>query len=68
MAKSFTILEKRMSEGARARSDEKARRLVAEMPLNEIRAARELTHEHLAKVLHIKQASFQSWNGGRTCT
>ena len=57
MAKSFKDLERRMSANARARSDENARKLIAEMPLNEIRAARELTQEHLAKLLRIKQAS-----------
>lgn len=57
MAKSFKTLERKMSPGARARSEEKARKLRAEMPLNEIRAARELTQEHLAKLLRVKQAS-----------
>jgi len=57
MAKSFKELEARMSPQSRARSDAKARRLMEEMPLNEIRAARELTQEHLAKLLRVKQAS-----------
>lgn len=57
MAKSFRILERRMSARARARSEEKARKLLAEMPLNELRAARQLTQEHLAKRLRVKQAS-----------
>ena len=57
MAKSFKVLEQRMSPAARARSEAKARKLIAEMPLTEIRAARELTQERLAKRLRIKQAS-----------
>jgi Holliday junction resolvase len=57
MAKSFKQLEGKMSASARARSEAKARKLIEEMPLNEIRAARELTQEHLAKVLRVKQAS-----------
>ena len=57
MAKSFKIREQRMSASARARSEEKARKLMAEMPLNEMRVARELTEEHLAKLLMVKQAS-----------
>ena len=57
MAKSFKTLEQRMPAAARARSEEKARKLTAEMPLNEMRAARELTQEHLAKLLNVKQAS-----------
>jgi transcriptional regulator with XRE-family HTH domain len=46
-----------MSPEARVRSDGKARKLVEEMPLSEIRAARELTQEHLGKLLRVKQAS-----------
>jgi hypothetical protein len=57
VAKSFKILEQRMSSESRLRSDAKLSALVAEMPLNEIRTARELTQEHLARVLRIKQAS-----------
>jgi hypothetical protein len=57
MAKSFKALERKMSLAARARSDAKAKRLIAEMPLHDIRAARRLTQEHLAKVLRVKQAS-----------
>lgn len=57
MAKSFRVLERKMSAAARARSDKKAKKLMAEMPLNDIRAARQLTQEHLAKLLRIKQAS-----------
>ena len=57
MSKPFKELERKMSPEARARSEAKARRMIEEMPLNEIRAARELTQEHLAKVLRVKQAS-----------
>lgn len=57
MAKPFKELERKMRPEARARSEAKARRMIEEMPLNEIRAARELTQEHLAKVLRVKQAS-----------
>ena len=57
MTKSFKALEARMPPSARARSDEKARMPISEMPLHEIRAARELTQEHLAKLLKVKQAS-----------
>ena len=57
MAKSFKELERKMSPGARARSEAKARKLIEELPLSEIRAARELTQEHLARLLRVKQAS-----------
>ncbi len=57
MAKSFRVLERWMSAAARARSEKKAKRLMAAMPLHDIRAARQLTQEHLAKLLRVKQAS-----------
>jgi len=57
MAKSFRVLEQKMSRAARARSEAKARKLLAEMPLAEIRAARQLTQERLARRLRVKQAS-----------
>jgi len=57
MAKSFRELEHKMSPPARARSEVKARKLIEEMPLSEMRAAREITQEHLARLLHVKQAS-----------
>jgi transcriptional regulator with XRE-family HTH domain len=57
MTKSFRTLEQKMSPAARARSEHKARKLIAEMALHELRAARQLTQEHLAKVLGVKQAS-----------
>jgi len=57
MAKSFKILERKMSPEARARSEEKAKQLIAEMPLQELRAARKLTQEELAKTLNVNQAA-----------
>ena len=57
MAKSFRELERKMSPEVRARSEVKARTMIDEMALSEMRAARELTQEHLAKVLRVKQAS-----------
>ena len=46
-----------MSPASRARSVEKARRMIAGMSLNELRSARAITQEHLASVLGIRQAS-----------
>lgn len=57
MAKSFKVLERQMSPAARARSEEKAKQLIAEMPLQELRAARKLTQEELAKTLNVNQAA-----------
>ncbi len=57
MAKSFKILERKMSPASRTRSEEKAKQLIAEMPLQELRAARKLTQEELAKTLNVNQAA-----------
>lgn len=57
MAKSFKTLREKMSPEARARAGEKAERLIEEMPLNELRAARKMTQEKLAENLHVKQAA-----------
>ena len=57
MAKSFKTLREKMSPEARARASEKAERLIEEMPLNELRAARKMTQEKLAENLHVRQAA-----------
>ena len=44
-----------MSPEARAQSEREFRQLLEEMPLRKLRAARNLTQENLAKVLHVKQ-------------
>ena len=46
-----------MSPKAIARSDAKAAKLRSEMALNELRAALEITQEHLAKILRVRQAA-----------
>lgn len=57
MAKKFSELRSRMSPQARARSAEKARVMLAEMPLNELRQARGLSQKVLAELLHVQQPS-----------
>jgi DNA-binding XRE family transcriptional regulator len=57
MAKNFKELQKKMSPESRARSQAKAEKMIREMALDELRAARELTQEHLAKVLGVNQAA-----------
>jgi transcriptional regulator with XRE-family HTH domain len=57
MAKSFKKLREKMSPAARERVREKADKLLEEMPLGELRAARKLTQEKLAENLHVKQAA-----------
>ncbi len=57
VAKNFNTLRARMSPEARARAQEKAHKDLAEMALDEVREARALTQEHLAKLLGIKQSA-----------
>jgi DNA-binding XRE family transcriptional regulator len=57
MARKFAELEAKMSRESLARSDEKVARLREEMALNELRAALAFTQEHLAKILHVRQAA-----------
>ena len=56
-ARNFNELRAKMSPERRALNEAEAKRLLRELPLDELRAARNLTQEHLAALLHIKQAS-----------
>jgi DNA-binding XRE family transcriptional regulator len=57
MARNFKELEARMPPESRARVAARVKETLANMPLDELRAARSLTQEHLAELLGIKQAS-----------
>ena len=57
MARKFAELQAKMSPQARARSDALYEQLVAEMPLHELRQARELSQVKLAQALNVKQAA-----------
>jgi DNA-binding XRE family transcriptional regulator len=57
MAKNFKELQAKMPPEARARSDAKAQQMIQEMALDELRAARALTQEHLSKILGVKQSA-----------
>jgi len=57
MAKKFAELRAKMSPEARAQAEAKARTMLAEMPLNELRQARGLSQKMLAEVLHVQQPS-----------
>ena len=57
MTKNFSELRANMSSDAQARSEDKAKQLLAEMPLNELRQARGLSQKVLANVLHVQQPS-----------
>jgi transcriptional regulator with XRE-family HTH domain len=57
MAKSFRTLREKMSPKAQAQATAKARAMMEEMPLAELRQARKLSQEQIAASLHVKQAS-----------
>src|SRR5437016_5715624 len=57
MAKKFKALEAKMSPESRTRVKARVDKLIAEMPLDELREARQLTQEHLAQLLRVKQPS-----------
>ena len=53
MARNFKELEAKMSPLSRSRSNEKTQRLIDEMSLDQLRAARSLTQENLSSVLGV---------------
>jgi DNA-binding transcriptional regulator YiaG len=57
MAKNFKELQAKMSPERRARNAAAAKKMLEEMPLDELREARELTQEQLARVLRVNQAA-----------
>jgi len=57
MARDFRELRAKMAPESIARSEEKTQRILKGMPLDELRAARDLTQEHLARIMGVKQAA-----------
>ncbi len=57
MAKNFKNLREKMSPGARERARELSKKYRAEMALDELREARDMTQQHLARILGINQAA-----------
>ena len=57
MAKNFKNLREKMSPASRERARELAKKYRAEMALDELREAREMTQQHLAKILGVNQAA-----------
>jgi transcriptional regulator with XRE-family HTH domain len=57
MPKNFKTLREKMSSQARERASALAAKYRAEMALDELREAREMTQVHLAKVLGVNQAA-----------
>lgn len=55
MAKKFARLREQMTPEQRQQARELAEKLLAEMPLQELRRARELTQEALAQALECRQ-------------
>jgi DNA-binding XRE family transcriptional regulator len=57
MAKKFKALREKMSPEAQERARTKAREYAEAMALDELRVAREMTQQHLAKILGVNQAA-----------
>ncbi len=57
MSKPFNTLRKKMSPSARKAAAEKTRLILKDMPLQELRLAHHMSQEHMAKLLHTKQAN-----------
>jgi ribosome-binding protein aMBF1 (putative translation factor) len=55
MAKKFSELRAAMSDEARARSEQLANEMLTEMPLHELRQARGLSQQVLARLLKVQQ-------------
>jgi predicted transcriptional regulator len=56
-ARNFKELEAKMSPESRARVERRVNETLANMGLDELRAARELTQEHLARIFRVSQGS-----------
>jgi len=57
MSKPYSKLREKMKPEARKKAAEKTKALLAAMPLQELRRARNLSQEQLAKTLSVKQAA-----------
>jgi DNA-binding XRE family transcriptional regulator len=57
MTNSLANLRKKVNPKVLAAAEKKAQKILASMPLQELRHARQLSQEQLADALHIKQAS-----------
>jgi transcriptional regulator with XRE-family HTH domain len=57
MAKSYSLLREKMSPESRARAEAKTKEMMQDMPLQELRQARLISQEQLAKSLHTRQSN-----------
>ena len=55
--RNYNELRAKMSPESRARAAEKTKALTKDMALDELRAARNMTQEHLARTLGVQQAA-----------
>jgi len=55
--RNFRELEAKMTPNQIAERDARVQQMIEEMPLNRLRAARNLTQEHLAHILHKDQSA-----------
>lgn len=60
MTRKFSELRAKMSPEARIRAAERVRALAAEMPLHELRQARQLSQVRLAEILQVNQAAIST--------
>lgn len=63
MAKSFESLKSKLSPERKTRIDQRIQEAMAEMPLAELRQARRLTQEQIARSMKVKQASVSKMEG-----
>ncbi len=57
MAKSFNILREKMSPERRAKNEARAREMLAEIALQELRQSLNLTQEQVAEIMQLNQAA-----------
>jgi len=57
MAKPYITLREKMTPESRARAAEKTQQLLQDMPLQELRQARKISQEQLAKSMHTRQSN-----------
>ncbi|HEX7284866.1 MAG TPA: XRE family transcriptional regulator [Candidatus Angelobacter sp.] len=63
MAKPYKLLREKMPRAARYESEVRAKRMLAEMALDEIRHAQEKTQQDLATLLNVNQAAISKLEG-----
>ena len=57
MAKQYKQLRNKMSSKRQKKNEREARKMIAEIALQELRRSLDLTQEEVARILNIKQAS-----------